>query len=941
MARSSAASRVYLVDGSGYIFRAYHALPPLTRPSDALPVGAVRGFCAMLFKLLRDMDPPASHLGVLFDTSAPTFRTRLDAAYKANRPPPPDDLVPQFPLVHAACKAFGVFSYRQDGVEADDLIASYAAQARAAGHEVTIVSSDKDLMQLVGDGVDMLDTMKNRQIGPAEVQEKFGVPPAKVREVQALAGDSSDNIAGVPGIGVKTAAELITAHGDLETLLRKADAIAQPKRRENLLAHADAARRAYALVTLKRDVQGLPPLAKLACRPPEAAGLLGFLKALEFATMVSRMAAAWGWEEAAYAPQADYASAAAAGGAQETGGAAAAQDETAFERDSYVCITDKRVLAEWIEAAQAQGYVALDTETSSLQAADAELVGLSLALAPNRAAYVPLAHRKREGDAEGAPLAGQLPRAEVLEMLRPLLAGEDVLKILHNAKFDMLVLRQQACALAPLDDTMLLSYVLDAGRGGHGLDALALRYFAHAMLSYKELVGRGRKQTGFQDVPLAEATRYAAEDADACLRLWLRLKPRLHAAGLSSVYATLERPLVPVLVEMEAAGVALDERALKSLSDEFAAKMQTMEGSIHKLAGQEFNLASPAQLGSILFEHMGIAGGRKTKTGAWSTTARELEDLSAQGHVIAEKILEWRALAKLRSTYADALPQHVSARDQRVHSSYALASTSTGRLSSSDPNLQNIPIRSEDGRRIRRAFVAPQGRLLLSADYSQIELRVLAHMADIPALKRAFAAGEDIHAHTAAELFGSASAAEGRRRAKAINYGIIYGMSAFGLARQLSIGRDEAGRYIRAYFEKFPGIDAYMKAQKQKLADGQAVETLFGRRVHYDIKAARSAAERGFLERAAINAPIQGTAADIMRRAMIHLHGKLARAALDAQLLLQVHDELVLECAAGEIEKLAALVKTCMEDACQPAVQLSVPLVVELGWGENWDAAHP
>lgn len=942
MARSPAA-RVYLVDGSGYVFRAYHALPPLTRKSDALPVGALQGFCAMLFKLLRSMDPPASHLAVLFDTAAPTFRVRLDARYKANREAPPEDLVPQFPLMRAACKAFGIFFHQQDGVEADDLIASYADAARAAGHEVTIVSSDKDLMQLVGDGVEMFDAMKDRRIGTAEVQEKFGVAPDKVIDVQALAGDSSDNIAGVPGIGPKTAAELIAAYGDLESLLRSADKIAQPKRRENLLAHADGARLARQLVTLKRDVANLPPLARLACQNPEAPALLGFLKAMEFASLTSRIATAWGWDETAYAPDAAYASDAAAPPRKgvlsplEKAAAAAARTKQ-FRREEYVCIQDARLLADWVGAARAQGYVALDTETSSLQAADAQLIGLSLALAPNRAAYLPLAHC----DAQGQTLPQQVARDEALALLRPLLAAPDVLKILHNAKFDMLVLRQLDCPMRPLDDTMLLSYVLDAGRGGHGLDALALRYFAHSMLSYKDMVGSGRKQIGFAEVAPADATRYAAEDADACLRLWLQLKPRLFQERLGRVYEGLERPLVPVLVEMEAAGVQLDEKALHRLSAEFAAKMHSMETALHKMAGQEFNLASPAQLGSILFEHMGIAGGKKTKTGAWSTSAEKLEELAAQGHEIAAKILEWRALAKLRSTYTQSLPQYVSARSKRVHSSYALAATSTGRLSSSEPNLQNIPIRGRDGRRIRRAFVAPKGRVLMSADYSQIELRVLAHMADIAALKRAFAAGEDIHAHTAAEVFGaSAKDADARRRAKAINYGIIYGMSAFGLARQLGIGRDEAGAYIRAYFAKFPGIEAYMKTQKQKLAQGQAVETLFGRRVHYDIKGARSAAERGFLERAAINAPIQGTAADIMRRAMIHLHAVLARAFPAARLLLQVHDELVLECAAADAKPLATVVRKEMAEACLPALQLSVPLVVELNWGANWDAAHP
>ncbi len=958
----TAGDRLYLIDGSGYIFRAYHALPALTRKSDGLPVGAVHGFCGMLIKLLRDASngEKPTHLAVIFDHSAETFRNAIYPEYKAQRPEPPEDLVPQFGLIREAVRAFNVACVDQEGYEADDLIATYARQAREAGAEVHIISSDKDLMQLVRPGVTMLDTMKDKAIGEAEVLEKFGVPPEKVIDVQALAGDSVDNVPGIPGIGVKTGAQLITEYGDLETLLSRAGEIKQTKRREKLIEFADQARISRELVTLKDDVPVEEPVEDFAVREPDPGAVVGFLKAMEFTTLTRRVAsdleadaeaiepvpvAVEGWE----APAADGggAAAAAAGDGAATPGmrASAAADAVravAIDPSAYETVTTLDRLDAWIAEAKEHGVVAVDTETTSLLAMSADLVGISLALEPGRACYIPVGHRASDGfDFDGDGIV-QLDRAEVVERLKPMMEDPSVLKVGQNFKYDWLIFIRQGICPAPVDDTMLISYALDSGRGGHGMDELSERHLGHKPIPFKEIAGSGRQQVTFDLVPVDKATAYAAEDADVTLRLWLALKPRLAAEGKTAVYETLERPMVAVLGEMERAGVQVDRNVLSRLSHDFAQGMARLEAEIHELAGESFNVGSPKQLGEILFGKMGLEGGRKTKTGAWGTGADVLETLAAQGHDLPLKVLEWRQLSKLKSTYTDALPGYIDG-EERVHTSYSLAATSTGRLSSSEPNLQNIPVRTEAGRKIRTAFVAPRGSKLVSADYSQIELRVLAHMADIPELKQAFADGLDIHAMTASEIFSVPI--EGmdpmvRRRAKAINFGIIYGISAFGLANQLSIPREEAADYIKRYFERFPGIRDYMEGTKAFCREHGYVETLFGRRCHFPNINVKHPSERAFNERAAINAPIQGTAADIIRRAMIRMADALEEATLKARMLLQVHDELIFEAVDEEVDRTIETAVTIMERAAEPAMTLKVPLKVDARAAENWEEAH-
>jgi DNA polymerase-1 len=952
---------LYLIDGSGYLFRAYHALPPLTRKSDGLPVGAVSGYCNMMWKLLEDMkgsDAP-SHLAVVFDAGAVTFRNKLYDQYKANRPPPPEDLIPQFPLVRDATRAFGVSCVEMDGFEADDLIATYARLATEAGARCTIVSSDKDLMQLVVDGkVELYDTMKNKRIASAEVMEKFGVPPSKVIEVQALAGDSVDNVPGVRGIGVKTAAELINQYGDLETLLQKAGEIKQPKRRETLIENAENARISRKLVTLD-DRAPLPEGPEhFAVHEPEPQALIAFLRGMEFNTVTRRVAAHFGIEDvegiaAAVEPSASAANRVVKQAERETpkavaGAVGAVMDRGAITRaidlDAYETVTTPKRLDHWIARARDIGQVCVDTETTGLDAMTVGLCGVSLAVAPGEACYIPCGHRKGDGlDLGAAGDLEQMQEADVLARLKPLLEDPGVLKIAQNLKYDFTVFAQRGIRVAPYDDTMLMSYVLDGGLHGHGMDELSQLHLSHTPIAFSDVAGKGKEKTTFDCVPIKAATRYSGEDADVTLRLYLLLKARLPAEGKTAVYETLERPLVAVLADMERAGVMIDPDLLRRLSNDFAKSQAAMEKDIHKLAGQEFNIGSPKQLGDILFGKFKLEGGRKTKTGAWSTDSDVLEDVAAQGHPIARKVLDWRGLAKLRGTYTDALPTYINARTGRVHTSYAMASTSTGRLASTDPNLQNIPVRTEEGRRIRQAFIAPKGCKLISADYSQIELRLLAHIADIPQLKTAFAEGLDIHAMTASEIFSvpiKGMPAETRRRAKAINFGIVYGISAFGLANQLSIPRGEADDYIKRYFQRFPGIRDYMETTKQFARDHGYVETLFGRRVH--IREIRSPVpgHRGGAERAAINAPIQGTAADIIRRAMARVPEALAKKKLKARMLLQVHDELIFEAPDGEVDKVQALAKSVMEKAALPAVELSVPLTVDARAALNWDAAH-
>ena len=871
---------LYLVDGSGYIFRAFHALPPLTRKSDKLPVGAVAGFCNMLVRLMDDMaaEESPTHLAVIFDASGKTFRNDIYPDYKANRDAPPEDLIPQFPLVREAVKAFGIPSIELQGYEADDLIAAYTHAATQSGARVSIVSSDKDLMQLVTDRVNMIDTMKDRKIGPAEVLEKFEVGPERVIDVQSLAGDSVDNVPGVPGIGIKTAALLINEYGDLETLLERAGEIKQNKRRENLIEFAEQARISRELVTLRTDTPLPVDMSEMGLTPPEAGMLMGFLKAMEFNTLTRRVSKRYDINADDYEASSDLAakptaiSSSAATEKATSDLPPAMTDMPPIDSSAYECVTDMAVLDNWIEDIIATGYVAIDTETDGLDAVSCRLVGISLATRPGHACYIPLAHGIGEGLALADDVPSQLAEADVLARLKPLLQDASIMKILQNAKFDLQVLGQRKIEVHPVEDTMLMSYALAAGQRGHGMDELSELYLGHKPISIKELLGTGKSQITFDQVPLEKATPYAAEDADITFRLWQMMRPELVKDRVVSVYQTTEKPLVPVIVDMEKNGICVDRNVLSRLSGEFAQKMATMEEDIYKLAGETFNIASPKQLGDILFDKMGLPGGKKTKTGAWGTGADVLEGLAAEGHDLAAQVLEWRGLAKLKSTYTDALPEFINPETGRIHTSYSLASTTTGRLASSDPNLQNIPIRTEDGRRIRTAFVAEKGNLLVSADYSQIELRLLAHIADIDSLRQAFADGQDIHAMTASEMFGVPLAdmtAETRRRAKAINFGIIYGISAFGLANQLGISRGEASDYIKAYFEKFPGIKDYMEAVKQEAHAQGYVSTLFGRRIYLREIDSKIPARRAFAERAAINAPIQGSAADIIRRAMI------------------------------------------------------------------------
>ncbi len=932
---------LHLIDGSAFIFRAYHALPPLTRKSDGLPIGAVAGFCNMLFKYVEGNnggDAP-THAAVVFDYSSKTFRNEIYPEYKANRPELPEDLRPQFPLTRDATRAFNIACIEREDYEADDIIATLACRARDAGGTVTIISSDKDLMQLVGDGVEMLDAMKNRRIGPDEVFEKFGVGPDRVVDVQALAGDSVDNIPGAPGIGIKTAALLIQEYGDLETLLARAEEIKQPKRRQTLIEKADQIRMSHRLVTLNCETPLDFALEDLEVRAPDPEALMPFLALMEFRTLSRRIAETMGVEPPAIPEQ--------PGGGGAPGGAARAAESSASEAppidpSSYHCIRDLETLDRWLDEIRECGFVAVDTETTSLDEMRAELVGVSLAVAPGRACYIPLGHRAGEGDLFGADALaeGQIPLAAALERLRPVLEDDAILKIGQNVKYDAKILARNGIAMAPFDDTMLMSYALHAGLHGHGMDQLSERYLDHRPIPIKPLLGKGKTAITFDRVPIADATPYAAEDADITLRLWQRFCPELSRARLTRVYQLLERPLVPVLARMEMAGVLVDRDTLSRMSNAFAQKMAGLEDEIHRLAGRSFNVASPKQLGEILFDEMALSGGQKGKTGAYATGADVLEDLAAEGHDLPARVLDWRQIAKLKSTYTDALQTHINPGTGRVHTSYVQTGANTGRLASTDPNLQNIPVRSEEGRRIREAFIAPEGRLLVSLDYSQIELRILAHVAGLDEMKRAFRDGLDIHAMTASEMFGVPI--EGmdpmvRRQAKAINFGVIYGISGFGLARNLRIPRAEAQGFIDRYFERFPGIRAYMDDTVAVAKEHGYVETLFGRRIHTpEIRAKGPAA--GFARRAAINAPIQGAAADVIRRAMIRMPAAIAD--LPARMLLQVHDELLFEVDEGAADALIEVARAVMEGAAEPAVKLDVPLIVDAGRGANWAEAH-
>ncbi|UPY38064.1 DNA polymerase I [Sediminicoccus sp. KRV36] len=908
-----------LIDGSGYIFRAFHALPPMTRP-DGTPVNAVFGFAQILERFLSQN--VSTHIAVIFDTARTTFRSEIYPAYKAHRPEPPEELVPQFALIREATEAFGVARVELAGFEADDLIAAYAKAFEAEGGRVTIVSSDKDLMQLIREHVIMLDPIKQKPIREAEVLEKFGVAPNKVAEVQALAGDATDNVPGVPGIGVKTAASLLAEYGDLETLLARAGEIKQPKRRELLLEHAEMARISLRLVTLDENAPLPAPIESLRAKAPEPARLGAFLAENNFRSLAARLGLGDGG-----APQRARPVASEAEPSPDTAGFG-----------PYECVSDLTALERWIGLAREAGVIALDTETDSLDALAARLVGVCLAVAPGRACYIPLRHAGADMLTE---TPAQIPFDDAIAALRPLLEDAAVLKVLHNAKYDCEVLAQAqngAITVSPVDDTMLISYALEAGAHGHGMDELAQLHLGHKPISFDEVTGTGKARISFAHVPLDRATAYAAEDADVTLRLWHKLRPRLRPERALAMYEQVERRMIPVLAHMEQAGVRVDGAELARIGQDFAERLVVLEAECHRIAGRAFNVGSPKQLGEILFDEMGLKGGKKGKTGAYSTDASVLEDLAAQGAELPRVVLEWRQLAKLKSTYVEGLAAQI-APDGRVHTDYAMAVTSTGRLSSTEPNLQNIPIRSEEGMRIRRAFVAEPGHVLMSADYSQIELRLLAHLADVPTLREAFEKGEDIHSRTAAEIFhlepGSVDK-EARRRAKTINFGIIYGMSAFGLAGRLGIAPGEARGIIDAYFAQYPGIRAEMERLKEEARSTGYVLSPFGRRLWIQNIKAKDAMLRAGAERQAINAPFQGGAAEIIKRAMVRVPAALREAGLKSRMLLQVHDELVLEVPEAEIEAAGGVLRRVMEGVAE----LRVPLLVEVGHGTSWAEAH-
>jgi len=924
---------LHLIDGSAFIFRAYHALPPLTRKSDGLPIGAVSGFCNMLHRYVEGNTGPdaPTHVAVIFDKGSHTFRNDLYDLYKANREAMPEDLRPQIPLTREATIAFNIACKEMEGFEADDIIATLACQARDAGGRVTIISSDKDLMQLVGDGVEMLDAMKNLRIDRDGVFEKFGVFPERVVDVQALAGDSVDNVPGAPGIGVKTAALLINEYGDLDTLLARAEEIKQPKRRQTLIDNAEQIRLSRRLVQLDCDTPLDFTLDDLEVQDPVPEVLLDFLTRMEFRTLTKRISDAIGVEAPAI---------------PEPSVAAPAEAETPemppMDTAAYAAVQDSAALQHWIARIREVGHVAVDTETTGLNEMRADLVGICLAVTPGEACYIPIAHRAGEGEGlfdTGELAAAQLPMAEVLDALKPVFEDPSILKIGQNMKYDAKILERYGIDVAPIDDTMLISYAQHAGEHGHGMDTLSDRYLGHAPIPIKDLLGSGKSMITFDRVPIEDAVKYAAEDADVTLRLWHVLKPQLHRKKVTTVYETLERPLVPVLARMEMAGIKVNRDTLSRMSNAFSQTMAGLEAEIHALAGETFNVGSPAQVGEILFDRMGLEGGKKGKTGKYSTPADVLEDLATE-HDLAARILDWRQVSKLKSTYTDALQEHINPETGRVHTSYSIAGANTGRLASTDPNLQNIPVRTEEGRRIREAFVADEGKVLLSLDYSQIELRILAHIAGIDALKEAFRDGQDIHAATASEMFNVPLAEmtpDVRRQAKAINFGVIYGISGFGLARNLRIPRAEAQGFIDRYFERFPGIRDYMDDTVAFAKEHGHVQTLFGRRINTPEINARGP-HAGFARRAAINAPIQGTAADVIRRAMIRMEDAIA--GLPAKMLLQVHDELIFEVDAGAEDAVIAIAREVMEGAADPAVKLSVPLVVDAGKGANWAEAH-
>ena len=923
---------LHLIDGSAFIFRAYHALPPLTRKSDGMPIGAVAGFCNMLHRYIEGNTGPdaPTHVAVIFDKGSHTFRNDMYDQYKANREAMPEDLRPQMPLTRTATEAFNIACKEIEGFEADDIIATLAVQARAAGGLCTIISSDKDMMQLVGDGVEMFDAMKNKTIDRDGVFEKFGVYPERVVDVQALAGDSVDNVPGAPGIGIKTAALLINEYGDLDTLLERAAEVKQPKRRQTLIDNVDQIRLSRDLVKLDDAMDLEFTIEDLEVFEPDPEVLLPFLAEMEFRTLTKRVATLFGKEAPVIKD------------AAPTASDLPVLESVSFDHSKYEQVENAAQLQVWIDRIYARGYVAVDTETTGLNEMTADLVGVSLCVEAGQACYIPLIHKVAGGDdlfSDDALADGQMPLEDALQMLTPMLQDPSIIKIGQNMKYDTKIFAQLGINVAPIDDTMLMSYVMHGGLHNHGMDALSERYLNHTPLPIKPLLGSGKNAKTFDAVTLADAVPYAAEDADVTLRLWQMFKPQLHQVQVTKVYETLERPLVPVLAAMERSGIKVDRDILSRMSNAFAQKMAGLEDEIYELVGRKFNVGSPKQLGEILFDEMALEGGKKGKTGAYATGVDVLEDLATE-HQLPRLILDWRQLSKLKSTYTDALQDHINKDTGRVHTSYSIAGASTGRLASTDPNLQNIPIRSEEGRRIREAFIAEPGKKLVALDYSQIELRILAHIADIPALKQAFEDGLDIHAMTASEMFGvplNEMTPDIRRQAKAINFGVIYGISGFGLARNLRIPRSEAQGFIDRYFERFPGIRTYMDDTKAFAKEHGYVQTLFGRKIHTPNITAKGP-HAGFAARAAINAPIQGTAADVIRRAMVRIPDAIAH--LPAKMLLQVHDELLFEVEDAAVGELIVVAKDIMENASDPVVKLDVKLTVDAGQGANWAEAH-
>ena len=914
----------YLIDGSGYIFRAYYALPPLSRKSDGLPTGAVSGFCSMLFKLLEDSRADDSihkptHFAVIFDSARKNFRNDIYSEYKANRAEAPDDLAPQFEYIRKSVEAFNLPSIELINYEADDLIATYAKKITSAGAKVTVISSDKDLMQLVSDKIRLYDPMKSKVIGEKEVLEKFGVKPSQVIDVQSLAGDSSDNVPGVPGIGVKTAAELINKYKNLDTLLKKASEIPQNKRRETLIENKDKALLSRQLVTLKDDVPVKDEPSSFVFKDVNKKNLFNFLREMEFNRLLSQAISFYGEENIS----------------NSSDKLINKKKISKIDTTLYKSILNEKDLDKLIEILNEQSLIAVDTETSSLNPLEADLVGISFSYAPNKAFYIPLAHKKIKN----------LKKEIVIKKIKPILEDPSIKKVGQNMKYDYIILKNYGIEIETVEDTMLLSYTLDAGNNRHNMDTLSEIHLGHKTISFKELVGTGKKQLNFSDINLEEATKYAAEDADVTLRLYNLLLDRVNNEKLYKIYDIFEKPLIKLLSRLEINGIKVDDTYLKKLSKKFEGKLKKIEKEIYKISGKEFNIGSPKQLGEIIYNDLKIAKLKKTKKGSLATSAKILEDLALTGHKFPNLILDWRQISKLKSTYTDALQDHINKKTKRVHTSFLLAATNTGRLASSDPNLQNIPIKTIDGKEIRKAFIAEKNNILISADYNQIEMRILADMADVKELKKAFKNNQDIHSLTASQVFGvpiNKVNDEYRRKAKAINFGIIYGITQYGLAKQIAVSNQEALDFINAYFKKFPEIKEYMNSTIKACRRQGYVTNIFGRRIHLRGINDKNFSVRSFQERAAINAPIQGSAADIIRLAMIKIDKILEEDKKNkAKMLLQIHDELIFECSKNEESQIKKIIKDAMVSVSTSDHHMfSIPLEVSINSGNNWGEAH-